>query len=353
MLRKLSAGFFEKRLSCLTLAALLLSGCDSLASPPPVAVKEIEKNERLAERATVKDIVWGPEYQYRAFCFNGTCPERRWTWCIDLQGGDGYSYTVLSAFKDMYYEDLMSEQEVFRILNDPTYPENEKRDVRSTLGRRDASTSTALDYIFKLAEAEYQPAEKKKAVEAELIKQFRMGMPAVVTYVQPRSSGGYWIFDTGAQQKECRVRTIPSVQKKAPPPEEETARPSDSDPLLGMDKSNPKSRYLMEGLSAASMFRTMLSEGFLTTGSWPVNNAAAGLSPPEHYKTAGVESITVSTDGSNGIITIRYGNKVDPIRNTLLLTSKGLTEEAFVWKCVSPPGNGVEEVLLPQACRAK
>ena len=108
-----------------------------------------------------------------------------------------------------------------------------------------------------------------------------------------------------------------------------------------------------EGMSLASGARTAVSEEFLSSGTWPANNGAAGLDTNTNIRGNYVTQVTVSAgaDNANGIITAQFGNNANPAiteadSNTLVLTGtdRGGSVE---WVC----SGTIDDRYLPSSCR--
>ena len=89
-----------------------------------------------------------------------------------------------------------------------------------------------------------------------------------------------------------------------------------------------------EGLVMASASKASVSEYYANHGSWPANNAAAGLGSAVDIQGKYVSAITVAGGG----ITIDYGNEVN---DTVATYKVGLTPGAsdngdVIWRCGSP-----------------
>jgi type IV pilus assembly protein PilA len=84
-----------------------------------------------------------------------------------------------------------------------------------------------------------------------------------------------------------------------------------------------------EGLAMASATKASIAEFFADRGTWPANNGALGITTAPQGKY--VRSIDVNT----GIITVTYGNDVNPAvaGSTLSLTPAATTNLDVVWRC--------------------
>ncbi|MCP5327695.1 MAG: pilin [Steroidobacteraceae bacterium] len=87
-----------------------------------------------------------------------------------------------------------------------------------------------------------------------------------------------------------------------------------------------------EGLNLASAAKAAVSETFGSNGTWPTDNASAGLSAATDIQGKYVSSVTV---GAGGVITIAYGNDVNGAitGDTLALTPYTSTSGDISWQC--------------------
>ncbi|WP_322522415.1 pilin [Guyparkeria halophila] len=103
-----------------------------------------------------------------------------------------------------------------------------------------------------------------------------------------------------------------------------------------------------EGMSLASGVRTAMSESFQTTGDWPTDNSAAGVSPSNEIVGEYVSGVAVSTDGTNGLITATFGSGANGEITGSNLTLTGTDEGGSIsWEC----GGSVATKYLPSSCR--
>ena len=106
-----------------------------------------------------------------------------------------------------------------------------------------------------------------------------------------------------------------------------------------------------EGLSLASGVRASVTEVFQSTGAWPTDNEEAGVADPDDIAGKYVDSVTVSADGDDGVITVTFeGDNANPALAgaTLVLTGTGV-DGAVSWVCT---GEGdMESKYLPSTCR--
>ncbi|MBB5014574.1 pilin [Rehaibacterium terrae] len=98
-----------------------------------------------------------------------------------------------------------------------------------------------------------------------------------------------------------------------------------------------------EGLNMATAAKLGVSETRQTRGTWPSNNATAGIA--NTIQSTYVNSIAV---GANGVITVTYRNITElPTDATVTLTPT-FASESVRWTCA--PGT-VPSRYLPATCR--
>ena len=87
-----------------------------------------------------------------------------------------------------------------------------------------------------------------------------------------------------------------------------------------------------EGLNLAASSKAAVSESFASNGTWPGDNAAAGIAAATDIQGKYVSSVTVST---GGVITIEYGLNVNGAINgqTLTLTPYTSGSGDISWQC--------------------
>ena len=103
-----------------------------------------------------------------------------------------------------------------------------------------------------------------------------------------------------------------------------------------------------EGMSLASGVRTAVSEQFQTSGTWPSNNAAAGVATDTTIVGNYVSGVAVSAAGGQGLITATFGNGANPAIDTLTLVLTGTDEGGSVsWDC----DGTIDDQYLPASCR--
>jgi len=115
-----------------------------------------------------------------------------------------------------------------------------------------------------------------------------------------------------------------------------------------------------EGLSLASAAKTSVTEYYSANGSWPTDNATAGLAAAEEITGKWVQSVTV---GENGLITITYQNLGSNVTGTTLALAPVVHNGSVEWVCgKATPSSGtpaadaggatdLEDRYLPANCR--
>src|SRR5882762_8427322 len=76
-----------------------------------------------------------------------------------------------------------------------------------------------------------------------------------------------------------------------------------------------------------------VTESFTSNGTWPGTNAAAGLDVAGNMRSKYVSSVTV---GASGIITVAYGNDIDPAvtaGQTIVFTPALSPNNDISWIC--------------------
>jgi type IV pilus assembly protein PilA len=96
-----------------------------------------------------------------------------------------------------------------------------------------------------------------------------------------------------------------------------------------------KRTYVAEGITLAAAAKNGILDVYSSTGQLPVDNEAAGLNAdPLQIAGQAVTSVTVSEDGTNPIILVKYNTKVDASEPELALvmdTTAGAG--SYQWVC--------------------
>ena len=89
-----------------------------------------------------------------------------------------------------------------------------------------------------------------------------------------------------------------------------------------------------EGMSMAAAAKASVSEYYANNGSWPANNAAAGLGVATEIQGKYVSSLTVAGGG----ITVAFGNEANTVLDpaTLGLTPGASANGDVIWRCGNP-----------------
>jgi len=101
-----------------------------------------------------------------------------------------------------------------------------------------------------------------------------------------------------------------------------------------------------EGISVASAARTAVAEHVQSLGTWPTDNAAAGLAAPADYSTDVIQDITVAT----GVITVDFEAVGGVTAGQSLVISPVTSAGALQWTC-GATGTSVPSKYLPANCR--
>ena len=105
-----------------------------------------------------------------------------------------------------------------------------------------------------------------------------------------------------------------------------------------------------EGLTLSGAAKAAVAEYRMDSGSWPADNATAGLSLNTSISGKYTNDVAVSVVGGNGVITVTYGGSA----NATYLATKAVTMTAadnagsVSWTCASA---NVASKHLPAACR--
>jgi type IV pilus assembly protein PilA len=106
-----------------------------------------------------------------------------------------------------------------------------------------------------------------------------------------------------------------------------------------------------EGLNFAAAAKTAVSERFIATGNWPVDNASAGLGAPVDIKSKYVQSVTVAAGGQ---ITVDLGYDINPAivagQDTLVYTPWTSPNGDVSWQCnlyPMPVAAGLTQSVAP------
>jgi type IV pilus assembly protein PilA len=99
-----------------------------------------------------------------------------------------------------------------------------------------------------------------------------------------------------------------------------------------------------EGMSLASGVRTSVSESFSSTGVWPADNAAAGVTAAASISGNYVLSVTVN----ESLITVAFGSGANPAIQNGTFTLLGTDNEGSLgWTC----GGTILAKYRPSSCR--
>jgi len=103
-----------------------------------------------------------------------------------------------------------------------------------------------------------------------------------------------------------------------------------------------------EGLTMASAAKAAVAETYANSGTFPANNANAGLGVATDIKGKYVDSVTVS---GAGVITVLFGSGANTnIQNKgVILTPTASTNGDVTWACTG--ANSILGKYLPSSCR--
>lgn len=103
-----------------------------------------------------------------------------------------------------------------------------------------------------------------------------------------------------------------------------------------------KRAHVSEGFGLAGAAKTSISEYYASEGTWPTDNATAGLAAAASISGNAVTSVTVATN----TITILYNTKVNSAAQNVVLTAAD-TGGGITWGCTG----SVASKLRPANCR--
>ena len=98
-----------------------------------------------------------------------------------------------------------------------------------------------------------------------------------------------------------------------------------------------------DALMRASMFKTALSEYFMSNGQWPKGQTEAGLAKPESYAGGAVSSISVS---DKGVVVIMLNGQIESGAKIKLIPDANMQSYVINWRC-STEGSEALRHLLP------
>lgn len=101
-----------------------------------------------------------------------------------------------------------------------------------------------------------------------------------------------------------------------------------------------------EGMNVAGAAKLAVAETYQTKGTWPTDNASAGLPTAASINGNNVASVTVAA----GKITIAYNNEPKIDTKTIVL-SPSFSGGSVSWNCKPAVGTDVDPKYLPSACR--
>lgn len=106
-----------------------------------------------------------------------------------------------------------------------------------------------------------------------------------------------------------------------------------------------KRAHVSEALTLMASAKHAVTEHYASVGSWPSDNAAAGLAASGSITGNAVLSVTV--DGSK--ITAEVNEKVETNKHIVLQGKKH--DGGFIWSCKAAAGTDVNPRYLPSECR--
>ena len=107
-----------------------------------------------------------------------------------------------------------------------------------------------------------------------------------------------------------------------------------------------------EGLSLSAGSKTAVAEYYTNRGTWPLNNASAGVATAASIEGNYVSQVAISS----GLITVTYSNTAPQQANAAINTDtielSPIDNGGSVgWVCRTGASNPVEAKYLPSSCR--
>ncbi len=100
-----------------------------------------------------------------------------------------------------------------------------------------------------------------------------------------------------------------------------------------------------EGISLTNSAKASLGEFYADRGTWPADNADAGLVAADKI----VGKYVVSVEIAGPIITVTYGNDAHAVIDAQSIMLTAVSDSgSFAWNCA---GAGIADKHLPTACR--
>ncbi|MCG8465106.1 MAG: pilin [Xanthomonadales bacterium] len=106
-----------------------------------------------------------------------------------------------------------------------------------------------------------------------------------------------------------------------------------------------------EGVNLSAAAKAAVTETFQSTGAYPADNKAAGLADAADIKGKYVTSVTVGVAGTEGTVTVAFGNaSPNEITGKALEYTSTTNKGSIDWEC-NGGGTTVEARYLPAECR--
>lgn len=97
-----------------------------------------------------------------------------------------------------------------------------------------------------------------------------------------------------------------------------------------------------DALGRASMFKTALSEYFMSNGRWPKDGSEVGMSNPESYAGGAVNSISVH---EKGVVVILLNDKIDSGAKIKLIPDANMQSYVITWNCSIEGSESLRNIL--------
>ncbi|MBO4576826.1 MAG: pilin [Neisseriaceae bacterium] len=114
-----------------------------------------------------------------------------------------------------------------------------------------------------------------------------------------------------------------------------------------------KRARITEALSLAAGSKASIVEYYHSEAKWPANNAQCGLETPTNIKGKAVDSVTVSTDNTKGVITVALNDRVATGAKLIMevydKSQPGQQATVYQWECKH--NAALKAKWVPTECR--
>ena len=114
-----------------------------------------------------------------------------------------------------------------------------------------------------------------------------------------------------------------------------------------------KRARVTEAISLAAGSKVSVVEYYHSQAKWPANNAQCGMAAPTDIKGKSVDSVTVSTDNTKGIITVALNQRVAAgaalVMEVYDQSQAGQGATTYQWQCKR--NAALKAMWVPTECR--